>query len=80
LEYGTDTIEVHQEDVPVGKRVLVVDDLIATGGTIEAACGLLEEGGVVIAGVFSVVALPFLPFAQRLRGRDVRYLVEYEGE
>lgn len=80
LEYGEDTIEVHREDVPPGGRVLVVDDLIATGGTVEAACGLLEEAGAEVAGVFGVVALPFLHFDQRLAGRTVTWLHEYHGE
>ncbi|MFP4212004.1 MAG: adenine phosphoribosyltransferase, partial [Alkalispirochaeta sp.] len=53
LEYGTDRIEVHQDDVPRGGRVLVVDDLIATGGTVEAACELIEEVGASVAGVFA---------------------------
>jgi adenine phosphoribosyltransferase len=80
LEYGTDRIEVHAEDVPAGGRILVVDDLIATGGTVEAACELLEEAGATIAGVFAAVALPFLNFGERLAGREVRYLHEYAGE
>jgi len=80
LEYGTDRIEVHQDDLPKGGRVLVVDDLIATGGTVEAACELIEEAGAIVAGVFAVVALPFLDFSSKLTGRDVRYLQEYASE
>ncbi|MCG8477654.1 MAG: adenine phosphoribosyltransferase [Spirochaetales bacterium] len=80
LEYGTDRIEVHSDDVPPGADILVVDDLIATGGTVEAACELIEEAGARVAGVFAVVALPFLGFAARLRGRDVRFLQEYASE
>ncbi len=80
LEYGTDRIEVHQEDVPQGGRILVVDDLIATGGTVEAACELIEEAGAVVAGVFAVVALPFLNFREKLGGRTVHYLQEYATE
>jgi adenine phosphoribosyltransferase len=80
LEYGQDTIEVHREDVPAGGRILVVDDLIATGGTVEAACELLEEAGATVTGVFAVVALPFLDFHKRLAGRDIRYLQEYHCE
>jgi adenine phosphoribosyltransferase len=80
LEYGTDRIEVHAEDVPAGGRVLVVDDLIATGGTVEAACELLEEAGAQVAGVFAAVALPFLDFHHRLAGREVEYLHEYSTE
>lgn len=80
LEYGQDTIEVHREDVPAGGRILVVDDLIATGGTVEAACELLEEAGATVAGVFAVVALPFLNFTERLQGRRITWLQTYENE
>ena len=80
LEYGTDTIEMHRDDAPKGKRILVVDDLVATGGTVEAACGLLEDVGATVQSVFAVVALPFLPFADRLQGRDLRYFVAYHSE
>ena len=80
LEYGSDTIEVHADDVPRNGRVLVIDDLIATGGTIQAACELLEEGGANVAGVFAVVALPFLRFFDRLGDRSVRFLQEYAEE
>jgi adenine phosphoribosyltransferase len=80
LEYGTDRIEVHKEDVPQGGRILVVDDLIATGGTVEAACELIEEAGATVAGIFAVVALPFLNFSEKLKGRTVRYLQEYATE
>ncbi|MDA3949593.1 MAG: adenine phosphoribosyltransferase [Spirochaeta sp.] len=80
LEYGTDRIEVHREDVPSGGRILVVDDLIATGGTVEAACELIEEAGATVAGVFAVVALPFLDFNTKLRDRKITYLQEYNTE
>jgi len=80
LEYGTDRIEVHAEDVPQGGNILVVDDLIATGGTVEAACELLEEAGAQVLGVFAAVALPFLNFAARLQGRNIAYLHEYHSE
>lgn len=80
LEYGTDRIEVHAEDVPAGGRILIVDDLIATGGTVHAACDLLEEAGAQIESIFAVVALPFLNYDTRLGGRDVRYLHEYVSE
>ncbi len=80
LEYGTDTIEMHCGDVTPGANVLIVDDLIATGGTVEAACGLIEDAGGVVSGVFSVVALPFLNFRDRLPGREITYLHEYASE
>ena len=71
---------MHAEDVPQGGNVLVVDDLIATGGTVEAACELLEIAGAQVTGVFAVVALPFLNFASRLAGREIDYLHEYHSE
>ena len=80
LEYGTDRIEVHREDVPNGGRILVVDDLIATGGTVEAACELVEGAGATVAGVFAVVALPFLDFDTKLTNRTITYLQEYNSE
>ena len=80
LEYGTDRIEVHRDDVPPGGRILVIDDLIATGGTTEAACKLIEDAGGIVAGIFAVVALPFLNFTEKLKGRSVRYLQEYTTE
>jgi adenine phosphoribosyltransferase len=80
LEYGTDRIEVHAEDVPQGGNILVVDDLIATGGTVEAACELLEDAGGQVSGIFAAVALPFLDFSSRLRGREIDYLHEYRSE
>lgn len=80
LEYGTDRIEVHREDVPVGGHILVVDDLIATGGTVEAACELLEEAEAHVAGIFAVVALPFLNFQEKLKDREITWLQEYTSE
>jgi adenine phosphoribosyltransferase len=80
LEYGEDEIEVHQSDVRPGQRVLLVDDLIATGGTIRAACGLLEQAGATVAGVFAVVGLPFLNYAPVLQDYPVHTLIQYHGE
>jgi adenine phosphoribosyltransferase len=80
LEYGEDEIEVHQSDVRPGQRVLLVDDLIATGGTIRAACGLLERGGATVVGIFAVVGLPFLDYAPVLQDYPVHTLIQYHGE
>ncbi len=80
LEYGQDTVEVHREDVAPGRRILVVDDLIATGGTVEAACELLEEAGAIVSGIFAVVALPFLDYEKKLAGREIIYLQGYASE
>jgi adenine phosphoribosyltransferase len=80
LEYGTDTLEMHSDAVGKGERVVIVDDLIATGGTLKAVCGMVEQLGGVVAGISSVVALTFLPFEQSLKGYDCNYLVSYDSE
>ncbi len=80
LEYGQAEIEMHESDIPEGGRVLIVDDLIATGGTVKAAAELLVEGGAQPVGVFAVVGLPFLHYEKCLDGLPVRTLIEYFGE
>ena len=82
LEYGIDTIEIHADAIGQGDRVLVIDDLVATGGTAEAAIELIRRsGGEVVAAAF-VIDLPALGGAARLRakGVDVHTLVSFEGE
>jgi len=82
LEYGVDTVEIHADAVGKGDRILLVDDLIATGGTANAAIELLEEsGGEVVAAAF-VIDLPFLGGAEKImaRGLKVHSLVAFEGE
>jgi len=79
LEYGTDTLEVHSDALTEGARVVVHDDLLATGGTAAAVCELVERlGGQVVACVF-LVELAFLEGRARLDSRDVRSLVVYES-
>jgi len=81
LEYGVDVIEIHADAIGPGDRVLVVDDLIATGGTAEAAINLVERsGGEVVAAAF-VIDLPELGGAERLRRRGVivHSLLAFEG-
>ncbi len=80
LEYGVDTLEVHVEDVRPGARILIVDDLIATGGTLRGAATLIERGGGRVAAIFGVIGLPFLRYAALLEGYRVDTLVRYEGE
>ena len=80
LEYGEAEIEMHEADIPEGGRVLIVDDLIATGGTVKAAADLLVEGRAKPAGVFAVVGLPFLHYESYLQGLPVRTLIEYFAE
>jgi len=80
LEYGTAEVEIHEADIPRGGRVLIVDDLIATGGTLRAAADILVQGGAIPIGVFSVIGLPFLNYTKTLAGLEVRTLIEYFGE
>ncbi len=82
LEYGTDAVEIHVDAVQKGERILLVDDLIATGGTAIAAINLLERAGAVIELCSFVVDLPDLGGASKLRemGKKLATLVEFEGE
>ncbi|MFW5717185.1 MAG: adenine phosphoribosyltransferase [Spirochaetota bacterium] len=80
LEYGSDTIEMHRADLESGKRILIVDDLIATGGTVRAAADLITEAGSEVHEVFSVIGLPFLGYEERLAPVGVHTLITYEGE
>ncbi len=78
LEYGTDSLEVHVDGFSPGQRVLLVDDLLATGGTMEACCRLTERAGGVVAGCAFVVELTGLKGAARLRPRETFSLLRYE--
>lgn len=80
LEYGTDTLELHRDAVRPGQKVLVHDDLLATGGTALTVCRLVEKLGGLVVGVAFVVELTFLPGRERLRGYDVQSLVTYDSE
>jgi adenine phosphoribosyltransferase len=80
LEYGVDALEVHSDAIRGGARVLVHDDLLATGGTAAALCDLVERAGGVVAGCAFVIELAFLHGRERLRPHDVRSLVVYDEE
>jgi adenine phosphoribosyltransferase len=80
LEYGIDRIEIHRDAIKKGDRVLLVDDLLATGGTMKAACQLIEKCGGKVVGCAFVVDLPELRGREKLVGYDVFHLVEFEGE
>jgi len=80
LEYGTDGIEIHTDAVAKGQKVLIVDDLLATGGTMAACCRLVEKLGGIVAGCAFVIELSFLDGRRKLGGRDVFALVDYESE
>jgi len=80
LEYAQAEIEVHSSDVPKGKRILLTDDLIATGGTLNAARSLLLEGGAQVPEIFGVVGLPFLNYQKILDPTPVTTLIDYQSE
>jgi adenine phosphoribosyltransferase len=80
LEYAQAEIEIHKEDVPAGKQVLLLDDLIATGGTLNAARELLKAGGAQVPEIFGVVGLPFLNYGKVLDPTPVTTLIKYQGE
>jgi adenine phosphoribosyltransferase len=80
LEYGIDALEMHSDAIAGGTRVLVHDDLLATGGTASAVCDLVERAGGVVAGCAFVIELGFLGGRERLGERDVKSLVVYDGE
>lgn len=80
LEYGTDALEIHDDALDAGSRVLVVDDLLATGGTAVAAIQLLKDCGAEIVGLAFLVNLAFLPGAAKLTDYPTQYVIEYDGE
>jgi len=77
LEYGSDTLEMHIDGVSNGQRVLVVDDLLATGGTVEACCRLLENTGAKVVGCTFLICLDFLNGEQRIRPHKAFSLIHY---
>lgn len=78
LEYGQDTVEIHTDAIVEGQRVLVVDDLLATGGTARATCDLVESLGGKIHGLSFVVELTFLPGREKLNGYDIHSVLSYD--
>lgn len=77
LEYGTDSLQVHRDAVPAGARVIVVDDVLATGGTARAKIELVESLGGVIVGIEFVLELTFLHGRDKLAGYEVHSLISY---
>ena len=80
LEYGTAEIEIHKEDLRPGMKVVIIDDLIATGGTVEAAVKLAESLGAEVVKIAFVMELAGLKGRERLAGYDVESVITYEGE
>jgi adenine phosphoribosyltransferase len=79
LEYGQDTLEVHKDAVGEGHKVLIVDDLLATGGTAKAVVDLVKQLGGEIVGLLFLVELDFLNGRQKFEGYDVRSLIRYDS-
>ena len=80
LEYGTATIEIHKDDLKAGQRVVLIDDLIATGGTAKAAAELIEELGCEVVRIAFLIELKGLNGRQMLHNYDVKSVVQYEGK
>jgi adenine phosphoribosyltransferase len=77
LEYGTDTLEIHRDALPAGAKILMVDDLLATGGTMKAACELVEKVGGNIAGITCLIELTDLGGRPKLAPHDVHAVISY---
>lgn len=78
LEYGKDTLEMHADAIVRGQRVLIVDDLLATGGTMKACCDLVKQLGGTIAGIAVLIELAGLKGREKLEPHDVHAVVRYE--
>lgn len=78
LEYGTDTLEMHMDGIEAGQKVLVVDDLLATGGTMQACCEMIEKCEARIIGCAFVIELKFLSGAQKLKKYPIFSLIQYD--
>ena len=80
LEYGEDTLEIHKDSITPGERILIHDDLLATGGTAKAACDLIERAGGIIVQITFIIELSFLGGKDKFEGYTVNSLVSYGGE
>lgn len=80
LEYGTATIEMHKDSIKPGQKVVIIDDLIATGGTIEAIIDLIEQLGGEVVKIIFLMELEGLKGREKLKGYDVDAVIKYEGK
>ena len=80
LEYGTDSLEMHTDAVTKGQRILVVDDLLATGGTLQATCRLIEKLGGEVTGIMVLIELSFLKGREKIKDYDFFSLIKYDKE
>ncbi len=78
LEYGTDLLEIHRDSVAAGERALIVDDVLATGGTASAAVRLVEKLGGIVVGLAFIIELAFLGGRRKLEGYDTLSLITYD--
>jgi adenine phosphoribosyltransferase len=78
LEYGTDTLEIHEDAIKPGQRVIICDDLLATGGTAAATAKLIRQLGGTVEGAAFAVELTFLNGRSKLKGIDVFSLIQYD--
>ena len=80
LEYGTDALEMHVDAIAKGENVLIVDDLIATGGTLQATCKLVERSGGNIMALACLIELRFLKPRERFGDMEIFTLIQYDSE
>ena len=78
LEYGADTLQIHEDAISKGDRIIIIDDLLATGGTVAACCRMVESLGGKVIGISFVIELGFLKGRKKLAGYDVLSLINYE--
>lgn len=77
LEYGTNVLTMHKDSIKPGQRVLIVDDLLATGGTVEATIKMIEQMGGIVAGCAFLIELTYLDGREKLKGYDICTLMQY---
>jgi adenine phosphoribosyltransferase len=80
LEYGVNTLQIHTADLTKKKQWLIIDDLIATGGTIEAVAKMVERQDATVAGVFGIIGLPFLQYEKKIGQYHPSTLIDYHDE
>ena len=80
LEYGTDKIEIQPDAIKPNEKILIIDDLLATGGTMVAASNLVEKAGGIVAGCAFIINLPDLKGAEKFKRYPLTWLVEFEGD
>ena len=80
LEYGTDSIEIHKDAIQPGDKILLHDDLLATGGTMKAACNLVEKLGAEVVQISFLIELTFLNGRSKFENYDLHSLIQYDAE